>query len=472
MRRLGESAWCVEKHLLLAKCHVEETLQKLYRARTVDRLVVKELKEAVKHLAAAEEHIIDILSSVGEGELSSSLRRLCDDVRRVRQEIANILFMERVGDEELKVLERAVKNLEDMFELVRTMPIPKEQEVQISETCETCSEDLGRISKKYESVLESGFNISSSRVSEICKIPIPLDEVDGVVIYAGDVDVANRVREVIEKNEKLRELLHRAVIEGGLYRIVISCLPANSRTVAFTLRYHDGCEIYIHPKAVRELSDSALMFILAHELAHALGHDLEDICNRIAIEVAGIDASREVTVPKSARLEKKDLRSRAVRKSMSSILVPLVGAFVGKGIQISGKKLTEMIVAKRVKAGKSAQLKMYERPDFWFDVGAGVGSLVGAVMTSGVLEEFFIGMACKTVPDLLDYFVEAVQTGKYAVGGGETYSEATATFGNEAQQSESQEGGYVTVVAEGGEGKAGESAQNVSESAEAPPVVG
>ena len=152
-RDYHHSMWCIKKHLLLAKTHTHETLQKLYReckpVCDVTDSTRLEAELAVSNLAAAEEHLEDVISQSKEPK---KLREIIDEVRETRQGIAltNIPFRAN-----LKVKSKAVKKLEkthqDIDELLSDVDLYATDMEQEQVHCQTCMEDLKSMNYLSES---------------------------------------------------------------------------------------------------------------------------------------------------------------------------------------------------------------------------------------------------------------------------------------------------------------------------------
>ena len=130
----------------MAKTHIFETLEKLYRechegVCTLSNATRIELEEALRNLIAGEEHIGEVLKEKDIEEL----RRLIDEIRKLRQEMAltNIPFRA-----ELPVKEDAIKTLEDIYRRVDELiskvdKYATEMKQELSDVeCPTCKEDL------------------------------------------------------------------------------------------------------------------------------------------------------------------------------------------------------------------------------------------------------------------------------------------------------------------------------------------
>ncbi len=412
MRTLGEAAWCILKHLLLAKVHIHETLEKLYRTLKeretahIDRTTQTEVAWAIANLAAAEEHITgEVLCKVQETEhtkpLVELLREACDVIRSIRQELASeVLLRSEVSRDVLKKLEDALRDIDELFNELKDAPLPKEME-QLS--CPTCEEDLGRLAEKYREVmiaklaledadldmerdLDSEYRLPDKPLCGLPRVQHVLPE--GVAVLAPDPSYARRIVDLFGKHPRLKELYRRAV-ERGLARIYVSCLPANLRSVAFTAVYFDGTEVYIHP-AVLHLDDDCACHVLAHELAHAMGIESESEAENVANSVArcrlgGGEVKETVKVKHQS----------ATRRHM--VYVELGGAFIGKGIQYLANYVDTKFTGK----------KPLERPGFYMNVGAGVAGLTLALLyPDRWTGRLGLGMACKILPDLLDYVLE------------------------------------------------------------------
>ena len=427
-RTLGEAAWCILKHLLLAKVHIHETLEKLYRLLNgrekapIDRATQTEIAWAIANLAAAEEHITsEVLCKVQETEqtkpLVELLRESCDVIRSIRQELASeVLLKPEVNRDVLKKLEYAIKDIDTLFHELKDAPLPKEVEQLV---CPTCEEDLGKLAEKYREIALAKLELEDLEDVEAvetegklpdrpsCGLPrvqhvLP----EGVPILADNPAYAKRIVDLFEKYPKLRELYRRAV-DMGLSRIYVSCLPANLRAAAFTAIYWDGSEIYIHP-AVLHLDDDCAAHVLAHELAHALGVEDERKAEAVADGVARCRLTGGV------RESVKVKHQRVARRHM--VYIELGGAFIGKGIQYMANYVDTKFSGK----------KPHERPGFYINIGAGVAGLVLAFMYPDKwIGRLGLGMACKILPDLMDYVLEytAPPPGGGGGGGLEEYGE-------------------------------------------------
>ena len=133
-----------------------ETLQKLYRECSSDKCNVTlatrlELEKAVENLLAAEEHIMEVLSQKEIPEL----RKLMDDIRRLRQELTltNIPFRVdlEVKPDSIKKLEEAYKKVDEFINLVNKYASMMAQE-QIS--CPTCVPPDTIVSGSYKPIIQ------------------------------------------------------------------------------------------------------------------------------------------------------------------------------------------------------------------------------------------------------------------------------------------------------------------------------
>ena len=165
MRKYNFAMWCCRKHFMLSKVHILETLQKLYRECKEGKCKLSkptrvELEEAVANLAAAEEHIGEILAQKEIPEL----RRLMDEVRRLRQELTqtNIPFRVEldVKPESMKVLERALKKLDEFLERIDKYATEMEQELSDVE-CPRCEEDVSFLEQMKDNLESLGQEFAS-----------------------------------------------------------------------------------------------------------------------------------------------------------------------------------------------------------------------------------------------------------------------------------------------------------------------
>ncbi len=374
MRESVYSHWCLCKHLLLARVHLEETLQKWYQSCDsecpIDRATREELIEAIKNLLAAEEHVIEATSQ----SHSEELRKILRELRTLRQAIllTGMLSANKISKDRLSVFEDAVRKLSELFERARSLP-------QAQEVCERCLEDVGKLREEYAKALEMQRHPG-------CRAPKAFDEIEGVLVLAEDDDQIAKLRSVVESDAELRRMLVQAR-DRGLTLITISCEPQLHSAIAHTLTYHDGSTIHLHPVVLED--KSCLRHALAHELAHALG--VED--ERRAEQIADRFGRCELKV-------KRYIAVRTQRRTMASpIYIPLGGAFVGKGVQMLGKHVV-------VKMGQTGR-KPHQRADFYIDLGTSVASTVVAYLHPdrwyGMLA---LGMACKVLPDMIDYALE------------------------------------------------------------------
>lgn len=146
MRGYAEALHCTRKHLLLAKTHIFETLQKLYRECkegkcSLSKATRIELEEAVRNLAAAEEHIGDVIKQKPVEEL----RSLMDKVRKIRQALSMTGIPYRadvpVEDRSVDVLEKALGEVDSLIDEVDKYAMEMKQELSGVE-CPTCREDI------------------------------------------------------------------------------------------------------------------------------------------------------------------------------------------------------------------------------------------------------------------------------------------------------------------------------------------
>jgi len=403
-RTLGEANWCTIKHLLLAKVHLEETLEKLYRSCDtkcrIDRVTEHEFLEGIKNLLAAEEHLLEVLSKKPDIE---EVRKIIDEIRSLRQELtSSFLFKTEVPKNVIKVFENAVGKIQELIDRIKELKLPVEQEQLV---CSRCEEDFGRLREAFVS------KYTEDEVSKLCGVPTPADVIEDVMVYApkneiGDELVA-KLREAIYSNEELVELLRKAR-DRGLKRIYIDCSPKNYRTIAYAKMYGDGgCVIHIHPELIRQVDAECIRHVLAHELAHCLGYLSEEEASKIASKF-GI--CKPISISKKLKVKTLKYNSRTM------VWLELGGAFIAKGIQKAGK-----YIAAKVAPGK----KPHERPDLYMNIAAGAAGLFLALWKP--LEwygKMGLGMACKILPDLIDYVEEYVSektaTYTYEISGVET----------------------------------------------------
>ena len=83
-----ESMWCIKKHMLLAKTHVDETIAKLARKCNsghcvVDGATAIEAEDGVRNIVAAEEHVSHVLSL--RPDWWDKLSLWLDEMRAMRQ---------------------------------------------------------------------------------------------------------------------------------------------------------------------------------------------------------------------------------------------------------------------------------------------------------------------------------------------------------------------------------------------------
>ena len=416
---------CSIKHLLLAKVHLEETLEKLYRTCDtkcrIDNVTQEEFMEGIKHILAAEEHLIDLLSLKPELE---EVRKIVDELRRLRQELTSkFLFKTEVSKDVVKVFEDAVSKVKNTIEKIKELKLPIEQE-----QCPRCEEDLGKLKQEYEKAVKK---FSEDDVDKVCAIPTPAAIVEDVMVYApnnelGD-ELAKKLVEVVESDEELRKLLKQAR-EKGLERIYIDCSPKNFKTIAYARLYSNGCVIHIHPVVLQQ-SDSCIKHVLAHELAHCLGHLTEESAQSIA---SRFGSCGRIVV-------KKKLKTRVAKYSegKSMTWVELGGAFIGKGVQEAGK-----YIAYKWFSGK----KPHERPDFYIDIVSGAISIGVALWKKDKwYGKLALGYACKVVPDLIDYVVEYVGSPTLTMYTGEEYLSQTTTSSEVGKRETSEEVEYVAT---------------------------
>ena len=83
-----ESMWCIKKHMLLAKTHVDETIAKLARECDAGHCIIDgataiEAEDGVRNIVAAEEHVTHVLSL--RPDWWDKLSLWLDEMRAMRQ---------------------------------------------------------------------------------------------------------------------------------------------------------------------------------------------------------------------------------------------------------------------------------------------------------------------------------------------------------------------------------------------------
>lgn len=150
-----EALWCIKKHLLLTKTHIEETIQKLIRECTDDKCKISlgtqiEGEDAIRNLAAAEEHVMSVMA-----QTEFNLSPLLDDFRSLRQSLANTKVPFRI-DLDVKKTAPGIWNknrstIENL--LTRTDEYASEMK-QEDIDCPVCIEDLNQHVKERDDLKE------------------------------------------------------------------------------------------------------------------------------------------------------------------------------------------------------------------------------------------------------------------------------------------------------------------------------
>jgi len=422
-RTLGEANWCTLKHLLLAKVHMEETLEKLYRSCDskcrIDRVTQHEFLEGIKNLLAAEEHLLEVLSKRPEIE---EVRRIVDEIRKLRQVLTSkFLFKTEVEKDVVKDIEDGVGKIQKLIEEIKELKLPIEQE-QLE--CERCEEDLGKLTQEYEKVLRK-----EDVNNNVCGVPVPADVIEGVVIYAPEGSEMDQLlikfRQAIEESPELKDLIKKAK-EAGLRRIYIDCSPKNYRTVAYCRLFSNGCVIHIHPEVLKQ-SPECIRHILAHELAHCLGYLSEEAANKIASKFGSCPP---ISISKR-------LKTKTVKYNRETMWLELGGAFLAKAVSKVGKYF-----AKKQFVGK----KPHERPDFYIDLAlSAAGLFIAWWKPTEWYGKLALGMACNRLPDVIDYIEEYASTATYVPEYVEAGTEAKYEVPEEMKEKpvEEVEGGFI-----------------------------
>jgi hypothetical protein len=145
MREYSEQLWCLKKHLLNTKTHIEETLEKLSKECVETCNVGKntriECEEALRNILAGEEHITEILKQKEIPELV----KLMGELRSIRQDLAltGLPFRANttVTKDSIDILLKSLSETDRLLDKVDTYATEMKQELS-GVKCSRCSEDL------------------------------------------------------------------------------------------------------------------------------------------------------------------------------------------------------------------------------------------------------------------------------------------------------------------------------------------
>ena len=166
-----ESMWCIKKHMLLAKTHIDETIAKLARkcdagSCVIDGATAIEAEDGVRNIVAAEEHVSHVLSL--RPDWWPQLSQWLDNMRGTRQLLTMtsvpFRYSTEVAPDAPDQWLAAYRRVDEMIDEVDKYADEMKQEQVI---CPKCIEDV-----KTAIDMAKGFDLDAEVVSVLDELEL------------------------------------------------------------------------------------------------------------------------------------------------------------------------------------------------------------------------------------------------------------------------------------------------------------